>query len=51
VIYQSFCNTKQLCCIHQRKDADRTYLRCPIRAWIRLRYLQGESKVGIQYIA
>jgi len=30
------------CCIHQRSDADRTYLRCcPVRAWTRLRFLEG----------
>ena len=29
-----------LYCIHQRNNADRTYLRCcPARAWNRLRYL------------
>jgi len=23
-----------ICCIHQRNDTDRTYLRCcPVRAW------------------
>ena len=33
---------RSLCCIHQRNDADRTYLRyCPVRAWILLRYLEG----------
>ena len=29
------------CCIHQRSDADRTYLRCPVRASTRLRCLEG----------
>jgi len=30
------------CCIHQRSDAVRTYLRyCPVRTWTRLRFLEG----------
>ena len=30
------------CCIHQRNDADQMYLRCcPVRAWTRLRCLEG----------
>jgi len=28
-----------VCCIHRRNDSDRTYLSCPIRAWIRFRSL------------
>jgi len=31
---------RKMCCIHQRSDADRTYLKCcPVRAWTRLRFL------------
>jgi len=31
-----------MCCIHQRNDADPTYLRCrPVRVWTRLRCLEG----------
>jgi len=30
------------CCIHQRNDADWTYIRyCPVRAWTRVRCLEG----------
>ena len=33
---------RSFCCIHQRSDADGTYRRyCPVRAWTRLRYLEG----------
>jgi len=33
---------RSFCCIHQRSDADRTYLRCcPVRAWTWLRFLEG----------
>ena len=29
------------CCVYQRNDADRTYLRyCTVRAWIQLRHLE-----------
>jgi len=37
---QNLVKLIQTCCIHQRNDADRTYLwYCPARAWTRLRCL------------